>query len=584
MHEVFVSAREQLASRVSELSIQALSELVDSDDGRPTLTMEIVLGETRVPIEVRLPVSFPCGELEVFLKDPAWIRHEHQSSNGKLCLRPDESDDRGPDRLLRVIEGTIGWLKDAQGGSLAGAGERFELPDFPESYQYTSRVVFDDEATDANRWRAHIGGSGALDLVEIHGGWAVGSMADRDARVVAQATTIQFPTSTRRVPGRWLLLDRFSTKGHRAPAAWSELEELSLQVERERYLAWRDSNDGFSCLLVGFPVPSVVGGILAWIHWQPIFFLSYDHARRAQKTALKSVQRSVKGARLTPTTLWPGYKSQLLAKPVPWGYAEDVSARRLYARASEDAPAFRKPVLIGCGALGSVIADCWVRSGLRNIGLIDRDHLEHGNLCRHVLNATSVGLPKSTALADHLRRASPAVIATAAEVFLPPRTTKDAAEFVTLRKSADLLVDASGNDEVLGWLETPEGSGLCQVASVWTNSDASIGIGVLSGTGGGVGVASLRARVVSMISEGLVQGCDLDTYRGPAPIYPGVGCWHPTFAGSWARIVGLGAALSEWLRVSARGHRQGRAIVFLFKDGGWRKLGSWTIDAPAGTV
>jgi hypothetical protein len=579
MHEVLNAARALLVERADDLGIHALSEFTTRADGRAALTMQLEAGDARVLIEIRLPVAFPHGDIGVYIKESSWVRYEHQSADGKMCLPPDSNDDWGPDRLVRIVEDAIGWVNDAITGSLTRSGDRFELPDFPEDYEYTSRIVFDEEPADINRWRDAIGGSGALELLEIHGGWAVKSMMNGEGRTLARATTIRLPTSTRTVPGRWIRLDRFSSKGHRAPAAWSDLLELSPLVERERYLAWRASNDGFSCLLVGFPIPSVIGGPLSRVHWQPIFFLSFKQNRRARRGALRTERRRLKNDLLAPHMLRREFEKAIPPnKPIPWGYAEDISAKRLYARSLVDAPAFETPLLIGCGALGSVVAECWVRSGLRRQGLIDKEPLEHGNLCRHVLDGASVGRSKAVALAERLRRASPSVIVTVGEMALPPHTKQGAADFEKMRHATDLIVDASGDEEVLGWLDTPEGCGGCQVAAAWTNSDASIGIGILSGTGTGLGVASIRQRVVRAIADGHVPGCDADSYRGPAPIVPGVGCWHPTFAGNWARILGLGAALSEWLRDSARGQRSGRAVVLSYKKGGWHELRSWSID------
>ncbi len=542
--------------------------------------MTLEVRSERIPIEIRLPVSFPYGEIEVFVRDSSWVRYEHQSANGKMCLPPDVSDDREPGRLVRIVEDAIGWLKDAIAGSLVRAGEPFELPDFPGDYVYTSRITYDEEPVDYGRWRDFIGRSGALELVQIHGGWAVKAMTDSEGKALARATTIRLPNSTRTAFGRWILLDQFSSKGHRAPAAWSELLELSPLVERERYLAWRASNAGFSCLLVGFPIPSVFGGPLARVHWQPIFNFGLKHDRQARRQALRVEGRRLKKSLLAPRKLWYEFeKANPSDQPIPWGYAEDISATRLYSRSSVNAAAFEKPLLIGCGALGSVIADCLVRSGLRRLGLIDREPLEYGNLCRHVLDGTSVGLSKAAALAERLRRVSPSVIVTAGELVVPPITTKGAAEFEKLRHTTDLVIDASGDEELLGWLDTPEGRGGCQIAAVWTNSDASIGVCILSGAGEDLGVSSIRQRVVQAIDDGDVPGCDSEVYRGPGPIFPGVGCWHPTFAGNWARILGLGAAVSEWLRDSARGHRSGRAVVLSFKKGGWHELRSWSIEA-----
>lgn len=338
------------------------------------LTMEAVVEGESVPFDVFLPVSFPYGEIEVCLKDASWFRFEHQSSNGKLCLPADGSGDRGPERLAQVVKTAVGWIQDALAGTLAIQGARFELPDFPtdprlRDPEYTSRVVFDDEPAEVGRWRRRIGEAGPFELVKIEGGWAIRSMADMMGTPIARATTVRIPPSARCVRGRWILADRFSPTGHRAPRTWGELRQVFPLVDRECRLAWESSQDGAACLLVGFTIPSVIGGDYAHVHWQPIFFPSREHCRKAVKRERNTAGKRVKRSMLVSGSLWRRFETEAFPEDrIPWGYAEDVSAERLYARSRTSRTAFGSPLLIGCGALGSVIADCWVRSGLRRLG------------------------------------------------------------------------------------------------------------------------------------------------------------------------------------------------------------------------
>lgn len=55
-------------------------------------------------------------------------------------------------------------------------------------------------------------------------------------------------------------------------------------------------------------------------------------------------------------------------------------------------------MIVGCGAVGSVVADLLVKSGVRNLRLVDFDHLELANIHRHSLGNPSVGQEKAIAL------------------------------------------------------------------------------------------------------------------------------------------------------------------------------------------
>ncbi|MFC2057189.1 ThiF family adenylyltransferase [Chloroflexota bacterium] len=64
-------------------------------------------------------------------------------------------------------------------------------------------------------------------------------------------------------------------------------------------------------------------------------------------------------------------------------------------------------VIIGCGALGTNIANFLVRAGVGKIKIIDRDFIEYHNLQRQVLfneEDIEAGLPKAVAAERHLRK------------------------------------------------------------------------------------------------------------------------------------------------------------------------------------
>ena len=64
-------------------------------------------------------------------------------------------------------------------------------------------------------------------------------------------------------------------------------------------------------------------------------------------------------------------------------------------------------VIIGCGALGTVIANTLVRAGIGSIKIIDRDFIEYHNLQRQVIfNEEDIkeGLPKAIAAERYLRK------------------------------------------------------------------------------------------------------------------------------------------------------------------------------------
>jgi len=69
-------------------------------------------------------------------------------------------------------------------------------------------------------------------------------------------------------------------------------------------------------------------------------------------------------------------------------------------------------VLIGCGALGTVIATSLVRAGIGKIKIIDRDFIEYHNLQRQVIfdeEDIKAGLPKAIAAERHLKKVNSSI-------------------------------------------------------------------------------------------------------------------------------------------------------------------------------
>lgn len=63
--------------------------------------------------------------------------------------------------------------------------------------------------------------------------------------------------------------------------------------------------------------------------------------------------------------------------------------------------------IIGCGAIGSTVAENLVRFGITNITLYDFDRVEPHNIANQMFRATDVGKTKIEALADYLAEINP---------------------------------------------------------------------------------------------------------------------------------------------------------------------------------
>jgi len=101
-------------------------------------------------------------------------------------------------------------------------------------------------------------------------------------------------------------------------------------------------------------------------------------------------------------------------------------------------------LLVGCGALGSVLAEILVRAGIGRLTLADRDYVDESNLQRQSLYTEAdarEGLPKAVAAVRHLREINSAVeiVERIADV--------NAQSVASLVQEQDLILDGTDNFE-----------------------------------------------------------------------------------------------------------------------------------------
>ena len=102
-------------------------------------------------------------------------------------------------------------------------------------------------------------------------------------------------------------------------------------------------------------------------------------------------------------------------------------------------------LVVGCGALGSVIANTLARSGVGRLRIVDRDFLEYSNLQRQVLydeQDVKNGLPKAIAAADKIAKINSTIDVE------PVVLDVDASNVESLCEGVDVILDGSDNFEI----------------------------------------------------------------------------------------------------------------------------------------
>lgn len=144
------------------------------------------------------------------------------------------------------------------------------------------------------------------------------------------------------------------------------------------------------------------------------------------------------GAPAVPLLTLPGIV------PVPieridanWALSRDQDAPVLTSRRA------KRVLLLGCGSLGSPVAELLARGGIGELHLLDKELFNSENCARHVLGAADIGLGKAASLAKRLRLAVPGVNVKAITAL-----AADWVRSVSKPNTYDLVIDCTGESSV----------------------------------------------------------------------------------------------------------------------------------------
>lgn len=157
---------------------------------------------------------------------------------------------------------------------------------------------------------------------------------------------------------------------------------------------------------------------------------------------------------ITPPTIEPLAVARLDAA---WALARDQEPARFTSRQS------RRVLLLGCGSLGSPVAEMLARAGIGTLELVDAETFEAENCARHVLGFSALLKSKAKTLAERLRRELPQICVSGRHVL--------ASNWVSERARPgqyDLVVDCTGESSVRIALAQHRGRTLdCPVVHAW---------------------------------------------------------------------------------------------------------------------
>ncbi|KGH44959.1 hypothetical protein IN07_20365 [Modestobacter caceresii] len=498
------------------------------------------IGDAAVDMTVSFPDLYPFVRPSVRLTgdQAAPMAHHVHPFSGDLCLI-------GRSTALWHTDDTLAWLlttqlpKTLQAGqvtatsaeeveALAGVEEAQAEPwtDYYTCFDAGSMILVDSSWTlPTTRTQGALGlrlsrlDPTSVDATQgaglLHG--AVFTVSDDSGKVLCSLSGQNPDRFARPVTGRWARLDA-SVRGN-TPEAF--LTELRRAAPRLLDGAWQPAPvNGWELQIFGltFPEERVHRG--TGDGWVFLVRLRPTGGRTQQQVKRGRGQRGVPPA--------PGKTTTHLIRA---GYAgqADMAARVPELVGLQD----RHAAVFGVGALGSTVTEHLARAGIGQLTVVDRDHLEPGNLVRHAARLDMAGWDKAFTASQIALSVAPDVRVNVIQYAigaprnaLRPDHRNEIDAWTDVIDSVDLVVDCTaekGVQQALAWLARRRGKPYLAVSA----SNGGWG-GRVAQLPSAPGAACWYCLEYALNDESIPPVSAAPEEDGVQP----VGCADPTFAGS----------------------------------------------------
>lgn len=530
-----------------------LSYIVDSSELKKTVWY------------VQLEDNYPKGKISFFPAAEGGIRltYPHQAYNdyiegdlwrmGTLCLdtqikilnrgiNPSELN-TAEGRLYWHCFRALNWIKAAYEKKLFCAGDYFELPVFPVSINNGNELVAFNECNRTfSRWYLSKSTYGYADLIRLKNKskiLLVENMNTYDGHIRRKITWGNIGNNVLKEKALWILLKDIPIIAEwQVPRTFKELKEVCTEqgisiVEIIKIFA-RNHRDGKKyTLLIGFPITDKIGGQNIQICWQasnlPIFsyeqacFKGYSH----DKPKVRKVQKNelIYWAKDYKKVFENNMKIEWISTE-NWNEETLLSRGRVVKKLRE-----LNILLIGCGALGSNIAESLARAGVLKLTLMDGERLVAGNLTRHTLTLNEILKSKAEMIAERLSFCSPLIKTKS----ICKKLSVDNINDINLNQY-DLIIECTGENSLIELIEDYKFDDNKIVISLSINRGAKR-LYLYSSEAKVFNANDFFKKLKSFAEE------DLTNFKDEPLPREGIGCWNPVFPAK-ANEIALMASIS----------------------------------------
>lgn len=345
------------------------------------------------------------------------------------------------ERVIWHVERALEWIKAAATIQLTRKGDFFEFPDFNIGASTQIRTIaYSENGESFETWENSEEGCGIAEYCFINKTVILKKFLNSKGRLVVYEPSWGklIHQIKANYTGIWIKLKEVPTINiWQAPKNMSELVSAlnaqGIDIKAVLSSTLKYCNFSGECLLfLGMPVPEKIGYHNSVYKWQALV-LAPPASKQMKKLRTPTVLNHLSGV-----------------APLKWFLKSENWHRSDFQKRSQVNGSLQhaKVLLIGCGALGSSLADQLCRMGVSDITLADPQILEAGNLVRHALDLTNINQFKAKALAERLNRLSPSANVKAITSTLPSNDK----EFLDNISSFTLILDLTADDALLAEL------------------------------------------------------------------------------------------------------------------------------------
>jgi len=507
------------------------------------------------------PPAVPWRDGDICLMNTMWALGRHAGDTEPFTV-----DERLAWHCRRAVE----WLTCAATGTLVLPGEAFELPEFPNMTGAGTCVAISESPASFAAWTPQLSSCGTVEFSVIaEKPWRllVRRFRTLDGSVIYEPVWgSDLRTYEADIAGVWLLLPAVPVLDPWcSPATWQELRQackpMGLSIDDLARRVVPKIRDGKKHVaLIGFPVPEIIDGPTVRVHWQGMQF-----------PAVSWGTETANGFRTNEMGYWRRdqtkvFRSSMKLEWLPtsnWDREEIGSRGRLEPRLAE-----AKILLVGAGALGSVVGELLVRCGAHRVTVVDSETLTIGNLCRHTLTLKDLGRPKAGALAARLNQLSPHAEVTAIDDVL-----EEGGELQPQIIGRDVVIDCTASDDVIYHLaRIPWGkSTLFVSASVGLRARRLFYFACL---GNAFPEDTFHTAMAPWLLKERQESVDLHLPR------EGIGCWHPVFPARWDDLSLFASMTVKQIERSFLTAAEPQLLVFEQESEEGNFIGIRRIDVP----